>query len=99
VNNDSDPRNYRVSFDKIRSMLAFRCSVRLEDGISEVAEAVRSGAVGDFSDPIYSNVAYFRAHEGLLHKSDVDSHMDATAAFLKKRLSILTGAGVVAPAK
>ncbi|APZ94734.1 NAD-dependent epimerase/dehydratase family protein [Fuerstiella marisgermanici] len=52
---DSDPRSYRVSFDRIRSTLGFRASVDVSEGVLEMVEAVRDGHVGDWRDPIYSN--------------------------------------------
>jgi len=56
-----DQRNYRVSFDKIRSHLGFHAETTLEDGVKEMVEHLRAGTYGDFSDPIYSNVATTRA--------------------------------------
>ena len=52
---DSDPRSYRVSFDKIRSMLGFTASVDVSEGVREMIEAVRDGRIADWQDPIYSN--------------------------------------------
>ncbi|MDA0587172.1 MAG: NAD(P)-dependent oxidoreductase [Planctomycetota bacterium] len=56
VSNDEDPRNYRVDFTKIQKVLGFRASVDLKDGIEEMVEAVRSGAISDWRDPVYSNL-------------------------------------------
>jgi nucleoside-diphosphate-sugar epimerase len=42
-----DPRDYRVSFDKIRNRLAFSITKRVDQGIDEVLALLRSGAVGD----------------------------------------------------
>ena len=56
-----DPRNYRVSFEKIRSVLEFRADTSLEEGVREMIEALQAGAYGDFRNPIYSNVATTRA--------------------------------------
>jgi nucleoside-diphosphate-sugar epimerase len=56
VSNDEDPRNYRVDFTKIQKVLGFRASVDLKEGIEEMVEAVRSGAVTDWRDPVYSNL-------------------------------------------
>lgn len=58
--NGDDPRNYHVSFRKIRSELGFRAMVPLEDGIREVAEHVRLAAHADFRAPVYSNYATTR---------------------------------------
>lgn len=37
-----DPRNYRVSFNKIYKKLGFKCSVNLEDGIAEMAKIMEN---------------------------------------------------------
>jgi nucleoside-diphosphate-sugar epimerase len=50
-----DRRNYRVSFAKIERELGFTCKVGLEEGILELAEALRSGAIDDYTSSRYSN--------------------------------------------
>jgi len=57
-----DARDYRVSFAKIRHVLGFRPRFAIEDGIREVVGACRAGEIRDATDPLYSNVAYLRAH-------------------------------------
>ena len=56
MHDDSDQRNYRVKFDKIRRMLGFAPRWTLEDGIQQVITALRSGRILDYRDPEYSNV-------------------------------------------
>src|SRR6185295_2267177 len=51
-----DKRNYRVTFEKIRSRLGFEPSWTLERGIAQVLAIVRSNGVGHYSLPTYSNV-------------------------------------------
>ncbi|MGH3132549.1 MAG: NAD-dependent epimerase/dehydratase family protein [Gaiellaceae bacterium] len=47
-----DPRDYRVSFDKIQSELGFRTTRTVAEGIDEVIGLLRSGAIADpFGDP------------------------------------------------
>jgi nucleoside-diphosphate-sugar epimerase len=46
VDKDEDPRDYRVNFDRIRA-LGFRVEKRLDEGIAEIADAIRSGLVVD----------------------------------------------------
>jgi nucleoside-diphosphate-sugar epimerase len=46
VGRDEDPRDYRVSFDRIKS-LGFEPRMRLADGIAEVAGAVRDRLIVD----------------------------------------------------
>lgn len=55
---DGDRRNYRVDFSKIRQHLGFQPAWTLEAGVQQVVEAVRSGKVRDYRDPMYSNVRF-----------------------------------------
>jgi len=55
-----DRRNYRVSFEKIRSRLGFEPAWTLERGITQVLAIVRSNQVGHYSLPTYSNVLYLK---------------------------------------
>ncbi len=38
-----DPRNYRVAFDKIQKTLDFRAAYAVEDGVAQLARAIRQG--------------------------------------------------------
>ena len=51
----ADRRNYRVDFSRIRRALNFSPEYRIEQGIQQVLDAIRSGAVVDYRDPRYSN--------------------------------------------
>jgi nucleoside-diphosphate-sugar epimerase len=53
--NGDDPRDYRVSFEKIRSNLSFEPSYSVPQGINEVARLVESGLISDWSDSRYRN--------------------------------------------
>jgi nucleoside-diphosphate-sugar epimerase len=56
VHKDEDPRDYKVSFDKIRSVLGFNTAMTVPDGIGEVIDRL---SVGAFPDPFgsrYRNV-------------------------------------------
>lgn len=55
VQKDEDPRDYRVSFDRIRSELAFEVSRRVPDGIREVATAIRGGLIENVESPVHYN--------------------------------------------
>ena len=50
-----DARDYRVGAQRAMEDLGFRPLKRVEDGILEVAEMLRSGRVKNFSDPKYHN--------------------------------------------
>jgi nucleoside-diphosphate-sugar epimerase len=55
VHKDEDPRDYRVSFDKVREHLGFETERTVADGIDEVMSLVRSGLLGDPYAPVYRN--------------------------------------------
>lgn len=55
--NPEDRRNYRVSFDKIRSVLDFQAETLIEPGIREMALSFQTGRYGPYRDHVYSNVA------------------------------------------
>jgi nucleoside-diphosphate-sugar epimerase len=56
VHRDEDPRDYKVSFDKIRAQLGFETLMTVPDGIAEVISALDAGAFGDPFDGRYKNV-------------------------------------------
>ena len=56
VHRDEDPRDYKVSFDKIRSQLGFETLMTVPDGIAEIIAALDAGTFGDPFDPRYKNV-------------------------------------------
>jgi nucleoside-diphosphate-sugar epimerase len=56
VHRDEDPRDYKVSFDKIRSALGFETLMTVPDGIAEVISALEARSFGDPFDPRYRNV-------------------------------------------
>jgi nucleoside-diphosphate-sugar epimerase len=56
--NDTDRRNYRVSFAKIRNLMAFEPQWTLEQGIQQVLEAIARGEIADYREAKYSNVKF-----------------------------------------
>ena len=56
VRRDEDPRDYKVSFDKIRAELGFETLMTVPDGIAEIMTALEAGAFGDPYDGRYRNV-------------------------------------------
>lgn len=58
---DGDRRNYRVGFDKAERDLLFRPTWTLKRGITQVADAIRSGRIKSYRDPQYSNVTFLKA--------------------------------------
>ena len=86
---DSDPRSYRVSFEKIRTQLGFKASVDVSEGVHEMIEAVRSGKIGNWKDPIYSNKLQMEEYAlNLLTfpepEISQEQEMPATAQFLRR---------------
>jgi nucleoside-diphosphate-sugar epimerase len=52
-----DPRDYKVSFERIHSTLSFTPMRRVIDGIEEVVRLIESGVLGSVEDPAFSNVS------------------------------------------
>ena len=57
VHRDEDPRDYKVSFDKVRRVLGFETQMTVPDGIAEIIASLDSGAFGDPYDSRYSNTS------------------------------------------
>jgi nucleoside-diphosphate-sugar epimerase len=55
---DTDQRNYRVNFGKIRNILGFIAQWTIEQGIQQVIAAIETGNVKDYRDAKYSNVKH-----------------------------------------
>ena len=56
VHRDEDPRDYRVSFARIRSELGFEPRMRVPDGVDEVIRSLEERRFGDPFDRRFSNV-------------------------------------------
>jgi nucleoside-diphosphate-sugar epimerase len=56
VHRDEDPRDYKVSFEKIRAALGFQTLMTVPDGIAEVIAALDAGTFGDPFDGRYKNI-------------------------------------------
>jgi nucleoside-diphosphate-sugar epimerase len=56
VHRDEDPRDYKVSFDKIRAELGFETLMTVPDGIAEIIAALDNSAFGDPFDARYRNI-------------------------------------------
>lgn len=55
VKRDEDPRDYKVSFDKVRAQLGFETLKTVPDGIAEVLSALEAEQFGDPFDGRYRN--------------------------------------------
>ena len=60
VHRDEDPRDYKVSFEKIRAELGFEPLNRVPDGIDEIVGALEQQRFGDPFDGRYSNMRHGR---------------------------------------
>jgi nucleoside-diphosphate-sugar epimerase len=56
VKRDEDPRDYKVSFDKIREVLGFETTMTVPDGIGEVASGLDEQRFGDPWDGRWRNI-------------------------------------------
>ena len=52
---EEDPRDYRVSFEKIRERLGYRITRTVRDGIREVLSAYEHGVITELNDSSYRN--------------------------------------------
>ncbi|MGC2615290.1 MAG: NAD(P)-dependent oxidoreductase [Terracidiphilus sp.] len=55
VHKNEDPRDYRVSFDRIHGELGYNTTRSVVEGIVEVAKLVRTGAISNLADSRYRN--------------------------------------------
>jgi nucleoside-diphosphate-sugar epimerase len=56
VHRDEDPRDYKVSFEKIARVLGFQPSMTVADGVAEIVAALNSGRFHDPFDGRHRNV-------------------------------------------
>jgi nucleoside-diphosphate-sugar epimerase len=56
VHRAEDPRDYKVNFDKIRTVLGFETEMTVPDGIAEVVGALEETQFGDPFDGRYRNI-------------------------------------------
>jgi nucleoside-diphosphate-sugar epimerase len=77
---NSDRRNYRVSFRKIKDCLGFIAGYSIEDGIQEIKRAFETGEIVDYRHPFYSNVSFLKEHGRVLAKNELDIKVMAAFA-------------------
>jgi len=63
MDSDTDRRNYRVDFSKIRNTIGFTPQWTIKQGIRQVIEAIKSGKIKDYRDAKYSNVKFLREED------------------------------------
>jgi nucleoside-diphosphate-sugar epimerase len=58
VKKNEDPRDYRVNFQKIKSVLDFQITKRVPEGIREIKDIVRMGVIPNPEDQRYYNIPH-----------------------------------------
>ncbi len=61
--NSPDPRNYRVSFEKVKNTLGFEPNFSVRDGIYELVEAFKDGQFSDVESNSFRYGNYFIANQ------------------------------------
>ncbi|MBE0411691.1 MAG: NAD(P)-dependent oxidoreductase, partial [Anaerolineales bacterium] len=71
-NENLDPRNYWVNFNKLHRTLQFEPKWTVEQGVEQVIRAIRSGKITDYRHSKYSNVK-FLTEEGIYRLSKYEN--------------------------
>lgn len=87
---NTDRRNYRVSFDKIRNQTGFECAVSLTEGIEELRAIFEQGLVTDYTAVEYHNQRFLQQAGTPVNERLIDAQV--MAAFAGARLSDLSPA-------
>jgi nucleoside-diphosphate-sugar epimerase len=74
---NSDRRNYRVSFEKIEKRIGFRCSYRLYDGVREIRKAFEANEISDYRDAKFSNLEFLLELGTPENKDNIDAEIMA----------------------
>ncbi len=56
VKKDEDPRDYRVSFEKIKERLNFKISKTVPEGIAQIKKIIDNGILSNPDDPKFKNI-------------------------------------------
>ena len=56
VKKDEDPRDYKVSFEKIKNVLGFQITKTVPQGMEEIIRVIKDNIISDPDNPRYSNI-------------------------------------------
>lgn len=95
---NTDRRNYRVAFDKVRDRVGFECSVSLEEGIRELKSVFEKGLVADYKAVAYHNQQFLQRIGSPLPERLIDAQLMAAFASVPVIVSSAMGVRVKASA-
>jgi len=75
-----DRRNYRVCFDKVKNELGFECAIDLEQGVKDLSDALQTGRIADYLDPLYHNQRFLKTTGPLTTHAEIDAQVMAAFA-------------------
>jgi nucleoside-diphosphate-sugar epimerase len=79
---NSDRRNYRVNFDKIRNRLGFKARYTVQSGVMDLKVAFTQQVIRDYKDLRYHNQRFLEVAGVVKNKDEVDARI--MAAFGEK---------------
>jgi len=56
VKKDEDPKDYKVSFEKIKNVLGFQITKTVPQGMEEIIRVIKDNIISDPDNPRYSNI-------------------------------------------
>jgi nucleoside-diphosphate-sugar epimerase len=77
---NSDLRNYRVNFDKIRNRLGFEARFTIREGVEELRGAFDERLIHDYKDLRYHNQQYLEVAGVVRNKAEIDALVMAAFA-------------------
>lgn len=77
---NSDLRNYRVNFDKIRNRLSYEARFSIRQGVEELRGAFDERLIHDYKDLRYHNQRYLEAAGVVRNKAEIDALVMAAFA-------------------
>ena len=77
---NSDRRNYRVNFDKIRNRLSFEARYTIREGVEELKQAFDGRFILDYKDLRYHNQRFLELAGVIRNKDEIDALVMAAFA-------------------